>query len=109
MPVRSKRLFGPTTVGAGAAVLYTCPAGETAILKDLRIGPGALGGITTTLYIGAAVAANRVLVVSQNAGDWFVGTGEFLVLQPGEVLRATSGAAGVQITGCGAELEGVAD
>jgi hypothetical protein len=107
--VRSKRLWGPTAVAASPVVLYTCPVGETALIKQVNVGPGSLGGSIFTLYLGAATAANELAVISIGNNAWALVSDLFIVLHPGDVLRGVYVAAGCRISGFGAELEGVAD
>ena len=107
--VRSKRLFGPTTVGTTGTVVYTCPAGETALLKDLEVGPGGAAGMVVVFYIGALSVDNRVHQVTLASNAWSSERGAFIVLHPGEQLRVASSIGTVSVSGHGAELEGVAD
>ena len=109
MPVRSKRLFGPVQAGTGGANVYTCPAGETAILKTLTMfNPGA---IATTLTMGIGSTANANVIVAQSVGNGatVVVNNLFICLHPGETLRCAAGAGNITVSGHGAELEGVAD
>ena len=109
MAVRSKRLAGPTALAAGSNLLYTCPSGETALVKFVTIVNAGAVGRAVTIYVGSAVAAHAVYSTALAVGasqtlDWF------LVLHPGEELRAApSAATDVVVSVSGAELEGVAD
>jgi hypothetical protein len=87
--------------------LYTCPAGRTAILKDVR-----------AWAYGAAVTRALVLVRS-GPGDCAIideamatnSTRErqgFIVLEPGHQLLASSTGGPTSIWASGAELDGVA-
>lgn len=96
-------------MAVAGTVLYTCPAGETAIIKSLTAGPGAVGGNTLGFYIGTVTAANLLYAHQLNLGDWEKLDGLFWVLQPGQVLRGTSTSGAARTFGFGAELEGVAD
>lgn len=109
MGVRSKRLWGPTTVSTAAVIVYTCPADETALVKLITCANIAVLG-STLLSIrvngtgGAQLVAQRQI---PNGGDeWVEG---FLVLNPGDVLRCTASQASLIVSGFGAELEGSAD
>lgn len=109
MAVRSKRLWGPVASGPAVATLYTCPAGETAIIKSLIVGAGGVpnnvvsfalrvGGVTTTLF---------EFTPSTTSSTAF--NGLFWVLHPGNELRFSTVLGAVGSSGHGAELEGVAD
>jgi len=107
--VRSKRLWGPTSVGTTAVVLYTCPAGETALLKGVHaFNPGALG-VTVTYTLNGTGNSNTILTTSSSSGNINADREQWIVLHPGDVLRAVGSAGTTYVTGFGAELEGVAD
>lgn len=110
MAVRSKRLFGPTAVSnASSVILYTCPAGETALIKHVEVGPGGIGGTDVTVYLNASAPNNRIHVHRIGNGDWHTERSIFWVLHPGDTLRAITNLGTVVMSGFGAELEGVAD
>lgn len=109
MAVRSKRLWNPTVVGVTDVVLYTCPAGETALLKCLTLVNNA--AVNTSLIVKLNSVSNSGAIVEATVNN---GVSEyypdlFVVLHPGDVLRAVAGLASVIVTGFGAELEGTAD
>lgn len=109
MAVRSKRLFGPTTIGVVSVTLYTAPAGETALVKLLTAVNVALVGSTSLqLRLNGTSGANLIAIanVPNGADQWLEG---FVVMQPGDVLRGIASQASIICTGFGAELEGVAD
>ena len=109
MAVRSKRLFGPVDVGTAGSLVYTSPAGETTLLKQLEFGVGTLGGSSVTFYLGTITASNRMHIKVLGSSDWSSEPGLFLVLQPGEELRVQTSSGTVTVSGFGAQLEGVAD
>ncbi len=109
MAVRSKRLFGPVEVTTGAILLYTVPAGETALLKHLEVGVGGVTGTSISFFIGTATNNHRCHLVNVTNGLWSSERDLFIVLQPGDELRALTSAGTVTASGFGAELEGVAD
>lgn len=109
MAVRSKRLFGPTALGAASAVVYTAPSGETAIVKELSFSNAAALAQNVTLWIGAAVAANIIGGVTVPAGSVLLVPNQFLCLSAGEQLRMQYSGVGGTVAGHGAELEGIAD
>lgn len=109
MAVRSKRLWDVATVGAGHSTLYTAPAGETALLKQLTlVNASALANLFTLKLNGTSGADSIMAIVVPAQGGELV-SGLFVVLQPGDILRAVAGAASIFCAGFGAELEGVAD
>lgn len=108
MAVRSARLYGPLTVGAGPTVVYTCPAGKTAIFKDLSFTNTSLLAQTVTLYINGNSAGQAVHSQSVAGGSTLVLTGRFIVLEPGDTLRVGYSGTGGASSGSGAELQGVA-
>lgn len=109
MAVRSKRLFGPTSVSTGSTLVYTCPAGETALLKHLSIANLAALGNTWSLRLNGTGGAQTIAAGTVPAGEAVQLTGLFVVMHPGDTLRCTAGQASVALTAFGAELEGVAD
>ncbi len=108
--VRSKRLWGPTGITSAGTLLYTAPAGETALIKSIAFGASGGSGSGFTFYIGSVTAAHLLYLVSWGVGNPTRMDGLFWVLQPGEELRAVLNGTGTSYcTGFGAELEGVAD
>ena len=111
MPVRTQRLGLGVTPGADVAgTAYTCPAGETTILKDWRIGtPGgntcsraivylSSGGVVVPLFDGALAAFD-----TRGGTPW-------VVLHPGDELQVLAAThPGFQYWLSGTELHGVAD
>ncbi len=109
MSVRSKRLFGPIVVATAATTLYTCPAGETALLKEIvGVNTGALSG---TINFSVDTGGGPVHFFTQAAGNSSVFSlvGRFMVFHPGDILSAVCITNTMRVTGFGAELEGVAD
>ena len=111
MAVRTKRLAagltGPASVGKTA---YTCPSGETAIVKDVRLyaRAGAVSSVKVFALSGAGifVACFTGPMADQEVRQ-FQG---FLVLLPGDrvVVEATT-TDGIAYWVSGTELEGLAD
>lgn len=108
MAVRTRRLWSPTAVGTAGGSLFTCPAGTTAIIKSIGVWPQASTVTGVDFFIGAIAAGNHFRhVVCPNSGDVEL-EGLFWVLQPGDVLRASTGGVGnATIAGFGAQLLGV--
>lgn len=107
--VRSKRLWGPTSLAAGLAV-YTVPAGRTALVKRLIFRNAHLTG-TATISIGtgnsSGVAMHRRETLTP---DTVLEVEVWWVLPPGQTVNVVSSLASslCRITGYGAELDGVA-
>lgn len=109
MAVRSKRLFGPSSVALGTVTLYTTPPGETAILKQLTFVNNSVLSNTVLLRLNSDLASSNLIAVVL-AGSESRPLGElFIALQPGDFIRAVATASAVIVCGFGAELEGEAD
>lgn len=110
MAVRTKRLFGPITVTAATAVVYTCPAGETAIIKNLSFADQGAASPTIRLYINGTGVAARIASAPIQSGQWNLADSLFIVLSDGDELYMSANvASNTTVCGFGAELEGVAD
>lgn len=109
MAVRSKRLFGPVQVGTTIVPIYTCPDGETALLKTFLAVVGSITNATVRLHLNGNGATNQLLQEVVPNGVGLVLTELFIVLHPGDVLRGSASGGNLTLTGFGAELEGVAD
>lgn len=109
MPVRSKRLTAPTTVGIAQVALYTAPDGETVIVKHLAFVNTAVLANSVKLRLNGSTDAANIMQFSVAGGGDHQMFPAFLVLQPGDVLSAIASTASAIVTLFGAELEGVAD
>ena len=97
------------TVAAGGDVLaYTCPAGETTILKDIRLYAPA-GAVTRAFVYVSSGAGNVSIVERALANAEAFGLEVWVVLQPGHVIRVAATGNQVSWWLSGAELEGLAD
>lgn len=89
MAVRSRRLFGPASSGAGAggAVIYTVPAGRTAIIRTLQLhNNSAVGATIAALNLnnpGVATFFWRPEPLGALGSVFYPGT---MILMPGDVL-----------------------
>jgi hypothetical protein len=111
MAVRTKRLAAGTVAAAttGTIVLYTCPAGETAILKSLVAESGGTLSARFQLAVPGGAAPGLWLVSltpdqpADKAGWW--------VLSPGDVVQVVKTATGASLRYwlSGTELQGTAD
>lgn len=109
MSVRSKRLAGPTQVTNVETNLYTVPAAETALVKQVSVVNN--GNLPRLIVLRENFASNGSAWLRRTVGggDSLQLTG-FWVFPPGVQLRAISDdATGVIVSLYGAELEGVAD
>lgn len=107
MGVRTKQLAA-TQVGTGGVVLYTCPADETCIVKYVTTHNVAALSNQFVLQILVQGSFRNVLseaVAAGAVGRWDL----WLVLKPGDQLRAVAAVASHWTTVSGTELEGVAD
>lgn len=108
MAVRTKKLAAGQLSTLNAFVtVFTCPAGRTAIVKDLR---SANTGPAQTLIIWAASSGpSQTRLISQTVD---VGSPAFaqvyVVLEPGDELRLIGTAGSVTYHVSGSLLDGVA-
>jgi len=102
--VRSRRLWGPVALPAASAavVVYTVPAGRTAVVRglvtynDLGIANQITLKINGALWWGNNFANNQLVAVVPTE----------VVLSPGDVLRCSCTLAS-HVTGFGSLLDGV--
>lgn len=107
MAVRSKTLGTGLSVNGQFTVIYTCPAGRTAILKDASLTPAAAG--VTRAVLSVSSGPNRAFLFDAALGS-LPGTveGRFAVLEPGDHIEIFSTGAPFVAKCWGAELDGVA-
>lgn len=108
MAVRSARLAAGTSGTLGTeTTLYTCPAGRTALLKDVRVSVAASGNTRTVLWLQSG--AVRVSLVDKPMSEFeTVERVGFMVLEPGDQLRVFASGAQARVWASGAELVGLA-
>lgn len=109
MPVRTTVLGrGNSGTAQQEVTIYTCPAGETAILKDVRCSVAT--GNPTRIVVFLVSGATRSSLIDQAlaAGEKGLG-GLFAVLLPGDQIRIFSQGGSFDAWCSGAELEGLAD
>ena len=111
MAVRTKLLTSGRATGPVVATIYTCPDGETAILKWLTVFNVNLSTTTDVLLTmdvaGVNLTSYHRFVLVAGKGDML---GLYQVLHPGmEVAIQVVAAVGVNYWLSGAELEGTAD
>lgn len=111
MAIRTKLLAGGRTTSTSAVVIYTCPDGETAILKSLHLQNLNLTTNVEVIILMDAGAFDKTTFERFNvpasahvAREWWV------VLPAGaEIGLQLSVSQGVNYWLSGTELEGVAD
>lgn len=109
MPVRSKRLAGPTTLGSAASTLYTAPSGETAAIKAVFVSNSHSAGVFVVLGIGGTGLGQVFYQATIPAASTIAFT-TFLCVVEGETVKGVASVASkVDVTLSGAELEGIAD
>lgn len=110
MPVRTKQLaIGDSNPSGTTKTVYTCPAGETAIVKDIRVWGFPGGAITRAqVLISGPTASLSIFDRPLNALET-AGVSGFMCLRPGDSVRVLSTGNAIAILVSGAELEGLAD
>ena len=110
MPVRTKRLargnIGPAN---SPATVYTCPPGETTIVKDVRVW--LFGSVTARaqVFVTSGPASIRIVDVQLQPKS-AVGAITWVVLGPGDTIHVQCDVADTLVFYVsGTELEGVAD
>lgn len=109
MAVRTKKLVVASTAPANAEhTVYTAPAGETVIVKDVRVSvvSGAPGRFVIWVQSGAARVSimDRALAAldAPSLVCW-------VVLSPGDTIGIYTNTGVAEVWVSGAELEGLAD
>lgn len=91
------------------SAIYTCPAEETAILKDFTLGKFATGALSCTVTVLRGATAYGLLRVDFPLAVSIQHFERWIVLMPGDVLRAVTDTGTCTLWVSGTELEGVAD
>lgn len=107
MAIRTKELGHAVVPDATWVLLYTVPAGFTAIVKDIAVSSTA----AATVHLRVTRAGNSWKVASGVvAANQTAAQSRFLVLEEGDALEASraSGTASTDVWVSGAQLEGVA-
>lgn len=108
MPVRTLRLaHGRLTTLNSFVSVYTCPAGRTAIVKDVRTHNDGTASSFVFWAVLSGPTSVRLLGANPNAGDAIFFTC-FVVLEPGDQLQLFTASQPVNFHVSGAELAGVA-
>ena len=109
MAVRSLNLANGGLVVANAPItVFTCPAGRTVILKDVRLWVSGASSVSTVLAAGSP--DGLVLLVNEVISPAAVRSLQpWIVLEPGHTLQMSQNVANsVRYWLSGAELAGVA-
>ena len=110
MPVRTARLaVGQTGAANSTVTAYVCPAGKTAILKDIRLSNTVAAANQTILAVHSGPRFADLFKSAVPSLGIQVLADLFVVLEPGDELVVNS----AQVNGIiwyvsGAELDGVA-
>lgn len=110
MAVRTKQLAEGTFTNSNVTI-YTCPTGETTIVKYVTLfNPSASTATTVRVRLVTAGGA-RTFIRQEIPIQTAVRIDSWLVMEPGDTIDALATAAGINVeyTLSGAELEGVAD
>jgi hypothetical protein len=111
VPVRTQRLAVGNSAATGVTqTVYVCPAGRTAIVKDIRLNWMQGGDLANSLVaIGSGPTFLFLFKGTVTAGGVAVLQRDFVVLEPGDRIDVRSDTAG---TICwwvsGTELDGLA-
>lgn len=110
MPVRTKQLaLASITLVATYATIYTAPAGETVIVKEVAVYFGAAG--TNRIQVAVLSGGVVVPIVDRTMPQTsMVRDAQWTVLKAGDQLQTWGAVANAgKVIVSGAELEGVAD
>lgn len=107
MAVRTCVLSQGQTVNGSTIVVYTCPMGRTAILKDLRVTPIS-GGNTQCIFSVRSGADGVYLMVGALSAGTYGDNDLWVVLEPGHDIVAFTTGAACNYRLSGTELDGVA-
>lgn len=105
--VRTKRLAVGSSIDATFKTIYTCPAGKTAIVKDVRVQALGAGNTRAIVSVNSGPTANYLLDQALGQGQAQV-IGLFIVLQPGDFMQVYTTGFNCNYRVSGSELEGVA-
>lgn len=109
MAVRTARLSEGQTGTAGVTVVaYTCPAGKTAILKDIRLST--VGGAAVSTIVALTSGPRFCNIILQSIPSGSVESRQpYIVLEPGDqVVINANQTGGIVWWFSGSELDGVA-
>ena len=92
MPVRTKQLAVGDSQGSSGSgkVIYTCPAGETCIVKDIRVWAFPGGPTTRAEVIISGPSGSLHVFDKSMAAQEVAGVTGFMCLKPGDTVRLLS-------------------
>lgn len=94
MAVRSKALaHGQQLVPAAGVSIFTCPAGRTAIVKDVVLTNNTGASSNLTLQLRRAGVSIGVLRDAVADASRLASSGRYIVVEPGDELRVVSSVA----------------
>lgn len=109
MPVRTKRLVALAVPSTGSEhTLYTAGDGETTIIKDVRLY-SELSVTRAVLFLQSSGGARVTIVEGPMSADGRLVLACWIVLHPGDMIRAYCTGNVFRAWVSGTELEGVAD
>ena len=109
MAVRSKRLWGPLAVPPVLTVVYTVPAGETALVKSLAIHNANAAAQGIAISLNGTAPQDRVTNIPAAGNSGIQINGLFWVFHPGDQIYVSAALGLIYMSAYGSELEGVAD
>lgn len=106
--VFTKRLgVGATGAANTPVTAYTCPAGQTAILKDIRLSTGS-GSAVNAIVFGVSGSSTCLFLVRAVAASTAESAQPYVVLGPGDQVKVQCNVAGaLEFWLSGSELDGV--
>lgn len=108
MAVRTKVLAAASATTT-VTTIYTCPSSETAILKTISASKLAAGAVSMDLSILRSGVSRVVFREQFPVTSTVVNREVWIVLMPGDELRAATDTGTATLWLSGTELEGVAD
>lgn len=110
MAVRTARLSEGQTGPANVTVVaYTCPAGKTAIVKDIAVSTAGGSAVQTIIALTSGPRFCNIANLSLAANGFPFAISRFIVLEPGDQLVINASQTnGIVWWLSGSELDGVA-
>jgi hypothetical protein len=108
VPVRSAAIVAGASVAGSFVDVFTCPAGQTVIVKDLRMAGGGVAMSRAVFYVRSGPTAVFIVDQAMGATEVITRADMFVVLEPGDDLGVFSAGGTFAFIACGALLDGVA-
>lgn len=106
MTTRTSRLAVGNSTTSAVVVVYTCPAGKTAIVKDVRLYAGSSVG--RAVFLARHSGTDVSIIDEPMTASSVTQKQGFIVLEPGDQLAVYSSTNTFAFWASGAELAGVA-